>query len=153
MQRIEEAYTLWSSGQALNAGQIIYPLIAVQSRPQWAVGILEQCLPLIPPVVEFEKVRSLAFDPVQWKDAHAAFYAVRQLTLQAEKASTPEPIYHVLLYLVENTAKVIYNASGESAPFDNSAGPWVVRCARDVVDKAAEPGLEEKVWSAVASTA
>jgi len=116
-----------------------------QSYPFYHEGLL------VPPVAEFEQVRSLAFDPIQWKDAHAAFSAVRQLTLQAEKTTKPDNIYVWLLYLVENTAKVIYNASGEPAPFDNDAGHWVVRCARGVVDKAATPGVAEKVWSAIVS--
>ncbi|MEO7714569.1 MAG: hypothetical protein ABIY70_00065 [Capsulimonas sp.] len=148
MRQVDEARSYWQSGQAMEAGRILYDQLPVKKRPLWAVGILEACLPLIPPVAEFEHVRTLAHDPNRWREAHDAFSAVRALTLQNDKQPDSSELYGWMLVLTENTAKVIYNGSEEQAPFDYDAGWAVVACARGVVDAANQHDLEEEVWEA-----
>ena len=51
------------------------------------------------------------------------------MTLVAEaRDSAIDPALKRLLFVAENTAKVIYNASGEPAPFDADAGWELVPC-------------------------
>ncbi|MCW3059556.1 MAG: hypothetical protein JWQ02_1377, partial [Capsulimonas sp.] len=148
MERVEEARSYWESGRAMEAGRILYDQLPVKKRPLWAVGILEACLPLIPPVAEFEHVRALGHDRSRWREAHDAFSAVRALTLQNDKLPDSSELYGWMLVLTENTAKVIYNGSEEQAPFDHDAVWAVLACARGVVDAANQHDLEEEVWEA-----
>jgi hypothetical protein len=100
---------------------------------------------------EVRAVREIALAPTRWYEAHQAFQAVRKLVIAAEstaaKAIGPEL---GILYLAENVAKVTYNASGRSAPFDHDAGWWVAKNARWIVDHSSEAGLERRVWAALA---
>lgn len=50
--------------------------------------------------------------------AHAAFSAVRELTLESEAREERASPRRNLLYVAENAAKVIYNATGPDDPFD-----------------------------------
>ena len=65
-------------------------------------------------------------DRRRWSEARRAFQAVRRLTLAAERNPKPtQKIYETLLMLAENTAKVAYNASGSSMPFDRDSICWI----------------------------
>jgi hypothetical protein len=62
-----------------------------------------------------------------WTKGHAAFDAVRQLTLEGERQrrSASDPSF-VMLFVAENAAKVIYNASVPVDPFDDDSGAWLL---------------------------
>jgi hypothetical protein len=104
-----------------------------------------RCSPSAPAI---DRVVELARVPSDWRLAHAAFGDVRQITRVAEgRSGTIDPCLKSLLYLAENTAKVICNASSEPAPFDHDAGWWVVPCfenflATVAVAVATKGGLE-----------
>ena len=90
--------------------------------------------------------------PDQWQEAHDAFSAVRQLTLAGER-NPIDGLSHLLLYVAENTAKVIYNASGSSAPFDKDSGVRLVRWAREFADCLGDDEFTEQLWRLVIANA
>lgn len=149
---LKRAGELWSSGKALEAGQILFELLPVQRRPEWAASILRL-------VLEKSRLRSrpintllrIADRPAKWRKAHCAFYALRTKTLELEAKSAPSEkqttfLYHLLL--AENVAKVIYNASGSAIPrpFDYDSGYWVVSCLRHLVDLWNDQEFTQKAW-------
>jgi hypothetical protein len=62
-----------------------------------------------------------------WSRGHDAFDAVRILTLAAEKIPPAHRADHLLLFVAENAARMIYNASGTKRPFDDDSGGWLIR--------------------------
>ena len=91
----------------LATGIAIYSCVPRERRPEWAANILAACCRRVGAIRKpIEHVIELASAPEEWKRAHDAFSGVRQLTLDAEQ----QPIEnrdHYLLYVAENTAKVI----------------------------------------------
>lgn len=62
----------------------------------------------------------------RWGEAHDAFQRVRRFLLARRASSDPnDERLDALLDLAEKTAKVVYNASGNLAPFDHNAG-WKI---------------------------
>jgi hypothetical protein len=136
----------------LDAGRLLYEALELSRRPGWAVAVLDECCNRLDPIpAEVEAVRALARDPARWREAHNAFDRVRLLVLEAER--THPGVYRYresVLFLAENVAKVTYNASGGSAPFDHDAGWWIASCARTCVDRIGSSEFERRVWAALA---
>lgn len=143
---IIEASRRWSSGRALEAGRILYEYLPNDQRPLWAARILAHCLQLIRSVREIDAIYEIAMDKTRWKEAHGAFWPLRELILKAERSKSADEIYARILYLAENTAKVAYNASGEAAPFDHDAGWWIISNLRYIVDKVKDVEFEVRAW-------
>jgi hypothetical protein len=143
---------LWRRGDALEAGKKLYERLDVTDRPRWATRVLDACsvgLGRLPP--EVREVREIAVTPDRWGEGHRAFQKVRKVLLESERhAASPEAPEHGILYLAESVAKVTYNASGCSAPFDHNAGWWVAKNARWIVDHSSTVGLHDRVWAALA---
>ena len=74
------------------------------------------------------------------------FSAVRELTLDSEQGHD-DALAHVLLYVAENTAKVVFNASGSPAPFDKDCGAWLVRCAREFSTEMNDEAFADQLWT------
>lgn len=135
----------------LAAGVAIYSSVPEDRRPEWAANILTACCRRVRAVPKpIAHVIDLASAPGKWKLAHEAFSGVRQLTLDAERRPIAY-LDHCLLYVGENTAKVIYNASGSSAPFDRDSGAWLVRCAKEFADCENDPSFTAALWSIITS--
>ena len=149
---LDKAHDHWSSGESLEAGRLIYEELHNSERPLWAASILNLCRPLIQRVPEIEAVYEIALNPSRWKEAHAAFQRVRQLTLQAERSKSKDAVYVGILFVAENAAKVSYNASMEPAPFDHDAGWWLVSNLRHIADTISDPTFEEKAWAVVSGS-
>lgn len=142
----------WSANP-LAAEVAIYLSVPNDRRPEWAVNILAACCRRVSKVPKpILYVIDLASDPKKWFCAHDAFSAVRHLTLSAERTPIGKLDYY-LLYVAENTAKVIYNASGSSAPFDRDSGAWLVRCAKEFADCENDPTLTLSLWSLITDVA
>lgn len=134
----------------LSAGVAIYSSVPNDRRPEWAVNILVACCQRVGRVPKpVQNVIQLLSEPKKWKRAHDAYSSVRRLTLAAERKPI-EKLDHYLLYVAENTAKVIYNASGSSAPFDEDSGAWLVRCAKEFADCESDPPFTLSLWSLIA---
>jgi hypothetical protein len=149
---VEAIASLWSTGKPLQAGAVIYGAIPNAARPEWAADILELTCSQVPTVpAQVQAVIKIARDRKRWREAHAAFSAVRRLTLAEEKTHSAGQVYECLLFVAQNTAKVVYNASGESAPFDEDSGDWLVRCLRDFADAIGSPEFDNQAWGLLKS--
>lgn len=140
----------WDSGDAMRVGWTTYEALSDQGRVQLAAELLAtscQLLPAVPPAIG--RVLSIAQDGSRWREAHEAFRGVRALTLKHASRDRPDRIYEAALYVAENAAKVIYNASHEPAPFDYDAGYWLVGCAHTLAMVSGEPELKDKFWAVV----
>jgi hypothetical protein len=143
---------LWACGEAQRAGAVIYEAILNATRPTWAADILELACPYVSVVpAHVQAVIDIARDAKRFREAHAAFSAVRRLTLDEEKSHAGGTAYESLLFVAENAAKVVYNASGEPAPFDHECGHWLVGCLRHLVDAIGSQELEQRAWGVLAS--
>jgi hypothetical protein len=143
---------LWASGKAHHAGWVIYEATPNALRPAWAADILELAcsqLPIVP--TQIQAVIEIARDAKRWREAHAAFSAVRGLTLVEHKSHAGGEVYESLLFVAENAAKVVYNASGEPAPFDYDCGYWLVGCLRHLVDTIGSLAFEQRAWGVLES--
>jgi hypothetical protein len=102
--------------------------------------------------VAVETVVEVALTPSLWSNAREAFDAVRALASKDERKQTPSALYAQVLLLAENTAKVTYNATGLSAPYDHNAGWKVVQVVRQIVDQVAKPEFETEIWNLILKT-
>jgi len=127
----KRAKECWMRGEFLQAGKLIFEDLPKDVRPFWAATILDLCRKKFPHVREVDEVYWVANDQSYWERARSAFDAVRALSLAKEK---PFPGADLLLKVAEDTAKVIYNCSGSSAPYDHNAGWKLVPALHAVSD-------------------
>ena len=118
----QRARDYWDTGRPLQAGKMVYERLPKDFRPHWAGNILDLCRRRFPHLREVDEVYFVSCDATHWERARQSFDAVRTLTLSD---TVPFSGAALLFRLAENTAKVIYNASGGSAPYDHNAG-WKV---------------------------
>ena len=102
----------------------------------------------MPAVPAVDHVAALAVDPARWVEAHAAFSAVRDLTLREERERSSEA-YRALLYVAEIAAQIIYNASGASAPFDSDSAWWLAGNTRTFVRRINDEYFAHQAWQAL----
>ena len=123
------AQEAWAAGRFLDCGRALYEPLTPAGRVHWAATVLTFCMRHSASAPAIDRVAELAGIPSDWRLAHDAFGDVRDLTLMAERqGGSIDPRLASLLQVAENTAKVIYNASSEPAPFDHDAGWRVVCC-------------------------
>ena len=117
--RKERARDYWNTGRPFQAGKMIYEQLSKEDRPVWAGNSLDLCRHRFPRVGEVDQVYFVACDPTHWLRAQQSFEAVRALAVGGD---SPFSGANLLFRLAEDTAKVIYNASGGPAPYDHNAG-------------------------------
>ena len=128
---------LWDEGHLLQSGRVLYESMKDDQRVKWAANILWLCTDRVNSVPEINQLLECASDPRQWKQCHQVFQQIRAITLETEK--NPEQHsqeFRALLDVAETTAKILYNASHETAPFDYHAGwrlPLQVKKIMDVL--------------------
>ena len=117
---IDAIRAFYEAGETERAARAIYDALPDWRRPGWAADVLELAcsrLPTVPgsvrAVVEIGRSRR------RLSTAHAAFSAVRDLTLAADRAGRGDE-YAAVLGIAELAAKVMYTASGVQEP----VGPW-----------------------------
>lgn len=84
-------------------------------------------------------------------DAHAAFSAVRELTLASDASVDASP-RAALLEVAENAAKVIYNATAPTDPFDLDSGSKLLHATaafRSVLPMAARAELAKRLLASL----
>jgi hypothetical protein len=142
------AKQLWDSGAALEAGRLLFETIPPLDRPQWAAGLLDLCCALLrSPPVEVLVVRTLATDPDRWSEGHSAFDAVRDLVLREEaRVFGRNKILLEVLFVAENTARIIYNASAPPDPFDADSGWWLAENLRSLSNCIADEAFRAEAW-------
>jgi hypothetical protein len=151
--RLPDAARSWQQGEPLVAGRLIFENLPNDLRVAWASDILK--LALRRGGVRFapiDDVLRIAQKPLRWKDGHRAFDKLRRSTLALEgghaRSDEDRVILHQL-YLAENVANVIYNATDPRDAFDEDSGWWVVACLRDLVDFWKDDEFAGAAWLAV----
>lgn len=142
--KIKDAINLWNNGKSYEAGKLIYENLENEKRPCWAGKILAHCQTLVASIAEIDNVYVIASAPERWKEAHNAFTEVRRLTLQMTDRPVTDDRLSKLLLVTEYAAKVIYNASGEPAPFDENSGPRLIKALADLVNMVGNLQFEEQ---------
>jgi hypothetical protein len=128
----------WEGGRALDAGELIFESLPAETRPIWAAGILRlvhesggrNCFAI-------QVVLEIADDPTEWASARGAFLKLRKETLRLERSwfsSRKQRLLLLQLYVAENVAKVLYNATNPADEFDGDSGWWIAKCLRDFVE-------------------
>jgi hypothetical protein len=93
---------------------------------------------------EIAEVVRVGTSPQLWSEAHKAFDRVRGLTLAAERqGASPEDARYVLLFVAENAARVIYNASLPRDPFDDDAAESLLRVLANFCGRVTRDQREE----------
>ncbi len=105
----------------LNIGKAIFENVPDSLKPYWSGLILlvfNNYIKEIPNSVK--ELYSIIDDQDRWTEAHSQFSKIRIFLLD-NRCFQPESF----LLLAEKIAKVTYNASGKSAPFDADSG-WYI---------------------------
>lgn len=130
-ERLASARAAWDAGDLLLAGSEILAAIAPEDRPRWVTNVLSFLRSRYPATEFLDEIISIGKDQRRFAEAHGAFERLRDRTLRFEalglavEAMRPEE--HAL-YIGENAAKVLYNASDPPDPFDKDSGAWLAKC-------------------------
>ena len=140
----------WLDGDAIAVGYRLMKPLSPAAQVARAVAVLERCCAVQPQVPQLQQVLEIGREPARWSEGHKAFRAVRQLTLLEERTPTTKP-YEALLFVGEIAAKIIYNASGCSAPFDEDSPWWLPRCALDFCKAVDDQAFTDALWTTIFS--
>lgn len=129
----------------IKIGREIFENIPNDIRPGWAGLVLSRFDHYIKNIPTSISELYLIIDDINsWKEAHEQFTKIRVFGLE-NKNYEPENY----LRLAELVAKVTYNASGQSAPFDSDSGHYIASLALKVTEYFDDNRLEEEVKSAI----
>lgn len=148
---LADNYERWVEGD-LSFSASVFADLPISDRVPWAIGVLAAldgsagwaCEPALMSVV-----LQIGADPKRWKEGHKEFDSLRAQTLRHERMD-PVSLCTCVLLLAEVVCKVIYNESGEPAPFDSDSGDWIAKNAASLASKAADAALTHRLWQAVA---
>lgn len=141
-------YDAWLGADVLDLGRRLMVDLGPEQQVARAKAVLDLCRSRLPAVPAIDHVVALATEPARWVEAHAAFSAVRDLTLREERERSGDA-YRALLYVAEIAAKIIYNASGASAPFDSDSAWWLASNTRSFVRAINDESFAHRVWTAL----
>ena len=137
----------WEGENPLEIGRIIFEQIPPAKRPKWAASVLQLATSWIRHIPEIDYVLAIARDPREWEKGHIAFDRIRNLTL-----INKEEFIECLLLLAENTAKVIYNETNPTDPFDADSGWWIAENLWSITAKINDAEFEQKAWLCLSET-
>jgi hypothetical protein len=147
---LKQAAKYWQDGQPLEAGRIIFENLAPDARPKWAATILSLVVEKSGKRIEpIERLRRIAANPREWVQAHDAFSMLRESTLELERLSNRSDEQTLLLrqlYLAENVAKVVYNATNPTDEFDEDSGWWIAPCLKKCLDSLNDDEFSDSAW-------
>lgn len=129
----------------IKIGRQIFENIPNDIRPRWAGLVLSRFDPCIKDIpTSILELYPIIDNKDRWKEAHKQFSKIRVFGLENTNYK-PENY----LRLAELVAKVTYNASGQSAPFDSDSGHYIASLALKATEHFDDNRLEEKVKSAI----
>ena len=139
---LQQAAKLWTTGEALEAGRLIFENLPSKERPRWAAGILKLVLDRssVEPSL-FSRVVTVAENEDLWKQGHQVFDSLRDTTLtfddlrRSRALTNDEELLASIVLLGELVAKVIYNATNPLDEFDNDSGWYIAAHLRAFVDR------------------
>lgn len=129
----------------IKIGREIFENIPNDIRPGWAGLVLsrfDRYIKNIP--TSISELYPIIDDKDRWKEAHEQFTKIRVFGLE-NKNYEPENY----LRLAELVAKVTYNASGQSAPFDSDSGHYIASLALKATEYFDDNRPEEEIKSAI----
>ena len=129
----------------IKIGQEIFENLPHDIRPGWAGLVLsrfDHYLKDIP--TSIRELYPIIDDKDRWKEAHKQFTKIRVFGLE-NKNYKPNNY----LRLAEAVAKVTYNASGQSAPFDSDSGHYLASLALKATEYFQDNRLIVEVKSAI----
>lgn len=118
--------------ELLQLGNQVKEKLSPSELVTWSIELLVASATATRQISEVEELIESGKNHNQWFQAQSIFSSIRSLTLMEEKKIRQDPIYLAVLYLAENTAKVVYNASGGDAPFDDDAIDWIPVCVHEL---------------------
>jgi len=120
------AHQQWADGKHLEAAKLIFEAMIPADRVAWVAGILQFCEDRCGPLPEVAALLNIAHNPENWHQAK------EQILHRASLRSSPAPAFAGSVEVRERLSevaylatKVVYNASGQPAPYDHNAG-WKV---------------------------
>lgn len=123
----------------IELGAQVFSSVPKSLSPIWAGIILAKFNNYIKNIPEpVQRLHDIIEKPSKWKEAHQQFGLIRGFSL--ENKSYP---YETYLILAEKIAKITYNASGESAPFDSDSGHYISSLALQTADLFKDETLED----------
>ena len=129
----------------IKIGQQIFENLPNDIRPGWAGLVLSRFDHYIKDIPSsILELYSIIDNKDRWKEAHEQFTKIRVFGLE-NKNYEPESY----LRLAELVAKVTYNASGQSAPFDSDSGHYIASLALKATEHFDDNRLEEEVKSTI----
>jgi hypothetical protein len=140
---MQDLLKLARGGQVREAVREFNQRLPPVQQPAWAARLLAEFVPRYPACPAVAQVQALALDSARWAQAHAAFAAVRDLTLETERTGDESSVD--LLLLAELVAKVTYNASDDDAPFKPTCGLDLMAHALSMAQDSDDAALQARV--------
>lgn len=139
---ITEEYNIKTN---IKIGQQIFEDLPNHIRPGWAGLVLSRFAPYLKELpASILELYPIIDNEDRWKEAHEQFSKIREFGLENNDYK-PENY----LRLAELVAKVTYNASEPSAPFDSNSGHYIAGVALKVTEHFDDNTLQEEVKSAI----
>jgi hypothetical protein len=147
MEPLEELRRRWQS-EDMKACTVLAARLPAEAAVVFAGTALAACLATLPEQQkELSDLVGIGEDRGRWAQAHAAFDAVRRLTLERERgAVTSQDPTYIVLFVAENAARVIYNAAGPTDPFDDDSAAWLLLTQAQMVRSTGSSELSDRIW-------
>jgi len=127
----------------IEIGEQIFLSVPKELKPIWAGIILAKFNNYIKNIPEpVKRLYDIIEKPSEWKEAHHQFILIRRFLLDNKHYP-----YETYLLLAENIAKITYNASGGSAPFDCDSGNYLPSLTLKTADFFEDERLEDDLKS------
>ena len=145
----------WVQRQPLIAGRLIFENLRVDVRPKWACNILQMIVHRTGiKLSAIDNVLQIASDPNQWNKAHDAFTTVRLQTLKYQRKwfrFKRDKFIQSHLALAELVAKVTYNSTNTTTPFDANSGWYIPSRLKRILDEVKDSEFSHAMWAALVS--
>jgi hypothetical protein len=136
----------WTVEDIAETGRQIYEAVPSDQRPDWVASILLYVAGDMFLCPELTRLVDVALSDKRWPEAKDAFNSVRQLTLENGRRGQRNSRQQMVLDIGETAAKVIYNASGSTAPFDYHAGWRMAPRVKRLADNVDSQEFTESCW-------
>lgn len=130
----------------IKIGKEIFQNIPDDVKPGWAGLVLSRFDNYVKEIpTPIKELYSIIDNKDRWNEAHGQFNKIRYWLLDNNIDFEPKSY----LLLAEKVSKIIYNCSGQSAPFDNDSGFNIPSLALQTADYFEDNRLEEEVKSTI----
>ncbi len=153
---VAQASGMWWAGDRVSAGRLLVESISKESRPVWASRLLDD-------LVTRSQVRHAALAtllyatarPDQWNKAHSIFSMIRSIGLALDRnqqKTGEQQLLARLLAFGELVAKVTYNATEPTDPFDTEAEWSIAPCYKSILDIVIGEDSTQLAWNQLSTS-